>query len=187
MTSCKFQHAPLFLLLSLLAGLPCIATAAPVTQDELHINADSFDLNRQAGVTTFVGHVRLDQGATHLVADKLEIKSTNNQVTKTTAFGDLAHYWTTPTANPKKTATTAQKQPANINAVAKTIEYYPQTRKIFLIGKASATQDNNTIKSPRIEYDVDSGHLVSTASPEGRTFIVIQNNKFNLLSAKKNG
>lgn len=180
----KFRHHRRCLFFLLIVGLPgCLLAAAPL--EDLNITADNVDLNRQVGITIFTGHVKLDQGTTHLVADRLEIKSANNQIIKTTAYGDLARYWTTPVANASAKTASKEAKPSNIDAEAKVIEYYPQNRKIFLIGKASATQENNTIKSPRIEYNIDSGHLVSTATPEGRTVIVIQSNKFNLLNAKK--
>src|SRR6186997_230282 len=86
-------------------------------KEKIYIEADSTIYNYKTRVNLFTGHVKIDQGSTHMTADKLMTKSNlHHQMQEAIAYGleTPAHYWTTPkTGEPE------------IHAHAKIIKFYP--------------------------------------------------------------
>lgn len=129
-----------------------------------HFEADDVNLNHKTGLTVFTGHVKVDQGTTHLIADKLTVyKGPEGKVTKVIAVGQLARYTTLP-----------DKQKKVMDAFAKTIEYYPKEKKAVLLGQGTITQGSNTFKGEHIIYDLAQQTVTSLPTAGSKSVLILQ-------------
>ena len=113
----------LLLIFLTLSPLPSYALKTD-RQDIVHIVADSSVYNYKSGVNVFEGNVRIDQGTTHITADKLITKDNRyHKIQEAIAYGEkkLAHYWTLPKLNEPE-----------IHAKAKIIKFYPIETNVVL-------------------------------------------------------
>ncbi len=132
----------------------------------LNIQAGNADLNHKSGIGVYMGGVSVDQGTTHLRAESATTYSDKkNKLIKAIAVGtkDLqVHFWTT----------IDEKKPP-LNAYADSIQFYPVTHSVLLIGNARIIQGNDSYSAPHIQYNTETMHIVSEASQQGRTHIII--------------
>jgi len=126
-----------------------IATAVfALPQDHLQtirITADSSKYNYKTGVNEFAGHVKADQGSTHLTADRLVTKANHqHKIQEIIAYGtsERAHYWTLPTADDKE-----------MHAKASIIKYYPMQSNITLEQTVEVKQGENSFQGDLIHYN----------------------------------
>ncbi len=141
--------------------------ALPNDQNKVaYINADQAMLNRKIGINIFTGHVKFDQGTTHVSANKIVTYSNKQRkVTKMIAYGDphhLAHYQTVPKLHQKP-----------LDAWAVVIKYFPKQRVAYLIKDAVAIQKPNTFKGPIIRYDMTNQVVQSYAQKAHHTTIIL--------------
>lgn len=130
-------------------------------------DSDQLDYNQKTRVTIFTGHVKMDQGTTHLFADKVTLYSDkDNKITKLIAIGKQAHYSTLPEGQTKV-----------LDAFADTIEYYPPEKKAILIGNAFVDQPPNQLRGSHIIYDMIKQQVLSLpANPGQQTVVILQPN-----------
>lgn len=132
----------------------------------LHIIADSTIFNYKSGLDTYEGHVKVDQGTTHLIADRLITqKNPQHKIILVTAFGvqRLAEY-----------TTELKKGDPTLNAKAKIIRFYPLTSMVYLDDNVVVTQGENRFDGPHIVYNMKEQIVNAPASNQGRATIVIQ-------------
>lgn len=131
----------------------------------LEMHAGSADLNQETHRGVYLDQVELDQGTTHIRANKaLTEANTKNQLTKAVIEGDnqqQAHYW----------VLVALDKPI-VHAYADKIIYYPQDHRIELIGHAKVEQGDNSFTAPFIAYDTLHQHVTSKANDNERTTII---------------
>lgn len=133
-------------------------------KEKMLLTANTAQLNLETGIGTYSGNVKLEQGSSHLEADKLITRTDKkNQLQQAIAFGKPAKYRTLP-----------QLDKPEFYAEAESIEYYPHKNLLILIGHAKAHQKNNVYSGPRIEYDMKREIVFSPASTQGRTTIILQ-------------
>lgn len=133
-------------------------------KEPAHFEADDVSMNHKTGITVFTGHVKVDQGSTHLTADKLTVyKDQEGKVTKIVAAGQLAHYATLP-----------DKQKMPMDAFAKTIEYYPKEKKAVLLGQGMITQGSNTFKGEHIIYNLAQQTVTSLPTAGSKSVLILQ-------------
>ena len=134
--------------------------------EPVYVQADAAEYDHKTGIVNYHGNVKVDQGTTKLRAQKATTRSDkHNQLTEAIAFGndtDRAFYTTLPDPN----------KPA-LEAFAITIKYFPQKKQIVLEGNAEVQQGRDSYKAPHIVYHIESEHVISKASDQGRTTIVI--------------
>jgi lipopolysaccharide export system protein LptA len=154
-----------YLLLSLTYFIISPCFALPTDKDQpMYLTANTGHLNKATGINLFQGNIKVTQGSSILLADTLVLHTNKkNQLIEADAQGNLANFSTV----------TDIKKPRFVG-VAQTIQYFPQQRIINLIGDAKATQGPNSYSAPRIEYNIDQQSVVSQASSQGRTTIIIQ-------------
>ena len=141
---------------------PVVAIATP-KKNPLQITADFAQMDHNAGLGVFNGHVRLDQGQNHLKADKLTVYTDKgNHLIKAIANGKLAHFWSK--TNPSK---------PEFHAKALTIEYYAKKDSVVLLGDAIAQQGPNSFEGPRIVYNRKTQVVTSFQKKAQRTKIVL--------------
>lgn len=146
-------------------ALACNGWALPQDRKEkLHITADSTVYNYKQGVNFFLGHVQIDQGTTHITADKLTTKAGNgHHINEAVAYGveNLAHFWTTPKAGDKE-----------MNALAKIIKFYPLTSNATLQGDVLVTQGENHFQGQLIHYNMNDQTIIVPETKDGRAVLV---------------
>lgn len=146
----------------MIAGL-CLALPTDSKQ-VLHINADTTTYNFKTGDKIFVGNVKVDQGTTHIRADKLITK--NNQqhvISEVIATSDLglAHYWTI----------TKNGQPET-HAYAKVIKFYPLQSNVTLEKSAKVLQGENSFQGELIHYNSNDQTVTVPRSTTAQAVIV---------------
>lgn len=152
----------LILLLSFLEN----AHALPSDREQLmHIDADSYELNYKTGIDVYEGNVKVDQGTTHLIADRLVTeKNKNRKMISAIAYGlaELAEFTTIP------------KEGEEIfRAKAKVIKFYPETSIVQLEEEVMVNQGENSFHGPIIIYNMKDQVVSTPASKNGRATIII--------------
>ena len=157
-----------FLLLLLFFSTPIFALPKD-SEEPLHIEADSTLFNYKTGIDTYEGNVKVDQGTTHLVADRLITeKNEQHKIISAIAYGleTLAEFTTTPAENDLV-----------LHAKAKVIKYYPLTSIVHLEENVFVTQGKNNFHGPLVIYNMKDQLVAAPASKNGRAIIVIEQNK----------
>lgn len=126
-----------------------VAVSAHALPDDhlqtIHIIADSSKYNYKTGVNEFIGHVKADQGSTHLTADRLITKAnTRHKIQEMIAYGMTAraHYWTKPKALDPE-----------MHAEANIIKFYPQLSNVTLEKAVQVKQGENSFQGDLIHYN----------------------------------
>jgi lipopolysaccharide export system protein LptA len=131
--------------------------------------SDNVSFNDNNGTTIYSGNVKMEQGTTHLIADKVVVyRNKDGSTDKAVATGKLAHYITLPDN---------QKDP--VDAFGDKIEYYPQKHLAIIIGNGNVIQSKNSLKGPYIIYDMVKQTVTSVAPPstpaaEKKSLIILQ-------------
>src|SRR3990167_8217122 len=153
----------LFLMVVVYSILPVFCLALD-NDKPVYIIADSFVYNHKTGVHVFDGHVKVDQGDAHLIADRLVTKRDGKQkIQEAIAYGvsRLAHYWTTP-----------QVDVMPLHAKAKVIRFYPNRSLVILERDVLVTQAGNSFKGTIIIYNIKNQVITVPHSQRGHATIV---------------
>lgn len=155
----------------LVSMTPLLAYALPSdSQQKLQIVADSTLVDYKSGTNTHEGSVKIDQGSTHLIADRVTTKNdAKHKMEEAIAYGltRLAEYTTTP--NPGD---------AQLKAKAKVIKFYPQKQLVVLEGDVVVNQGENSFQGPLIIYNMKDQIVTAPPSETGRATIVIEPEQF---------
>ena len=135
-------------------------------QQVMHIISDGSTYNYKTGTTIYEGHVKIDQGTTHLIADRVITHSNNkHKIEEAIAYGltSLAEYTTVP-------------KPGDpvLNAKAKVIRFYPAKSMVYLEGDVFVTQGKNIFQGPVIVYNMKDQIVTAPPSKTGRATIIIE-------------
>jgi|GEM_PF-726084 lipopolysaccharide export system protein LptA len=133
-------------------------------KEKLNIIADSGVYNFKTGVDIYEGHVQVNQGTTHITADKLITKKNDqHKIMEATAYGNetLAHFWT------------LQKPgEPEMHAHAKLIRFYPLEMNVSLEHEVHITQGDNSFKGELIHYNNNDQTITLPESANGHAMIV---------------
>lgn len=157
-------------LYTILISSPVFALPSDI-KEKMIIVADHSIYNYKTGIKTFEGNVKLDQGFTHLRADRLITKDNKqHQMQEAIAYGlkDKAHYWTLPKAGE-----------AEIHADAQIIKYYPPDANITLEQNVHVTQGENSFQGQLIHYNMNDEVIAVPASENGRAVVIYNPDKIN--------
>lgn len=146
--------------------LPYLALALSSDEKEkIHVQSDSTVYNYKTGENVFMGNVIVDQGTTHIIADKLTTKSniTTHKIQEAIAYGitKSAHYWTLPKVGDQE-----------IHAYANIIKFYPQESNTILQENVTITQGENTFSGQLILYNRNQQTITVPASKHARAVLV---------------
>jgi lipopolysaccharide export system protein LptA len=140
------------------------------SSEKLYIVSDSSVYNYKTGTKIFEGHVKMDQGTTHLIADKVVTKNNaQHKIAEAIAYGyggQKAHYWTTPN----------QDDPA-VYADAKIIKFYPIDSNVVLEQNVIVKQGENSFQGELILYNMNNQTITVPASQSGRAVLVYNPDK----------
>ncbi|HTM63635.1 MAG TPA: lipopolysaccharide transport periplasmic protein LptA [Gammaproteobacteria bacterium] len=160
------MHNGIKILLLLLSGITAVSVfALPGDSKEmLHIKADSTIINYKRGTKYFQGNVIVDQGTTHITADRMTTKENDKHlIEEAIAYGinDLAHFWTTPKAGEQV-----------VDAHAKIIKFYPITHNATLQSNVHVMQGENNFQGQLIHYNMNDQTIIVPETKNGRAVIV---------------
>lgn len=136
------------------------------SQQPLHIVADSSQFNYKTGESLYEGNVKVDQGTTHLAAERLTTHNNNqHKIEEAIAYGfkQPAIYTTTPKMG----------DPV-LQAKATTIKFYPLKSTVILEGNVTVAQGENSFNGPIIIYNIKDQFVTAPASLGGRATIMIK-------------
>lgn len=140
-------------------------------KEKMVITADSSIYNYKSGYTVFEGHVKVDQGTTHLTAAKLTTKTDmNHHLQEAIAYGvnELAHYWTLP----------KQGDP-EVHAQAKIIKLYPVKSNVALEQNVVLTRGADHFEGELIIFNRDDQTIVVPQKQNTRATLTIYPEKSN--------
>jgi len=132
----------------------------------MHIVSDGSTFNYKTGTNIYEGHVKIDQGTTHLTADRVvTINNDKHKMEQAIAYGltDLAEYTTRP-------------KPGDplLHAKAKIIKFYPARSMVYLEGDVIVTQGKNSFQGPTLVYNMKEQIVTAPPSKTGRATIIIE-------------
>ncbi len=139
------------------------------SKEKVNIVADSVIYNYKSGIDVYEGHIRVDQGTTHITADRLVTKKNDRHIIQeATAYGllNLAQYWTVPKLGEPE-----------LHARAKIIKFYPVESNISLEQNAHVVQGENSFQGEFIHYNSKDQTITVPASKNGRAVIVYNPDK----------
>lgn len=154
----KYLHVIL-----LICTLPVFALQED-NKEKVYIIADSTNYNYKTGYTVYEGHVKVDQGTTHVTADRLTTKTnTQHKIKEAIAYGlqNLAHYWTL-----------SKMGDPEMHANAKIIKFYPSESNVTLEQEVVVTQGENSFQGQLILYNRNDQTVLVPASNKGRAVLV---------------
>ena len=152
--------------LLLLASLPAMALPQDSNQP-IRIQANSATLDEKRNTAVYKGNVIITQGSMQLTGAQVTLTTdAAGAVSKIVSQGTPATYSQTPGANE-----------AQVNARARTIEYFADSERIVLKEQARLEQRGNTFQGEYVSYDINQ-QVVDAGRPDGneagRIEIVIQ-------------
>ncbi len=165
--NCFFLDCRVASLLAMTLFMFCqTALALPNDGEQpMKIIADATLFNYKTGIDTYEGHVKVDQGTTHLLADKLVTeKNEHHKIVSAIAYGtrQLAELTTLPSMNAKV-----------LHAKSNIIKFYPSTSILVLEENVVVTQGENSFHGSLIIYNMKEQMVAAPASKNGRATIVI--------------
>lgn len=144
-----------------------VVDALPTDETQkMNIVANSSLLNYKSGTNIYEGDVKIDQGETHLTADKVTTQNNEkHKMEEAIAYGTKkpARYWTIPKTGDLE-----------FNAFAKVIKFYPIKSTVVLEGDVVVTQGNNSFHGPLIIYNTKDQTVSAPATNKGRATIIIE-------------
>jgi lipopolysaccharide transport protein LptA len=151
------QHNKVSFIGITLLAFASIGVAKPTKQDTepYYFVADSVTYLSKAHTITYIGHVKVDQGQTHITGNRLVLDLTaSNKVTRMVDTGHPATY-----------ITQLKNRPGLVHAKADKITYDQIHQMVYLDGHAYVDQNHNTIRAAHIRYDKKNGVIHTRGTP----------------------
>lgn len=143
-----------------------IALALPSDNEQIiQITADSSTIDYKTGKNIYEGHVKISQGTTNLIADKLiTYNNDKHKIKEAIAYGiqKPAEYSTLPKLN----------DPV-LRATASIIRFYPLKSLAILEGNVIVKQGKNNFQGPLLVYNIKDQIVTAPPSKQGRATIIV--------------
>ncbi len=163
------------LLLSSCLLLPALASALPSDSEQpIHIQADTADLDDKKGTATYRGNVIITQGTLKITGHTVTLmQGKSGDVEYFKSVGNPAYYEQIPNQGDDL-----------LQADGKTIEYFMPKDTIVITDQARVMQSGNTSRGEKITYNIKQEQVSvgrakpgSVSQPEPRVHMVIQPKK----------
>lgn len=167
------NHKIFLLIITLSFFWSFMVFALPTDSEQtLHVVADSSLVDYKKGTSTYEGNVKVTQGTSKVIADRLITNNNaNHKIEEAIAYGikELAEYITiTKVGDPE------------FHAKAKIIKFYPAKSLVILEGDVDVIQGENNFHGPLIIYNIKDQIVTAPASKSGRATLVIEPDKLKL-------
>jgi lipopolysaccharide transport protein LptA len=144
-----------------------ISAFAALAEEPAQFKSTQANYNLKTRESVFEGQVIMTQGENKLLADKvITYRNPQGKIYKIIAYGKPVIYYIYDT----------NKSPTQARAF--TLEYYPLNKRAILIGGASITQENKTIKAPRIIYDLLKHEIIGQSNAKERSSLIFTPDEF---------
>lgn len=150
----------------LLLALPGLTAALESDrQQPIHVHADRVELDNRSGISTYRGHVTLEQGSLYLSAELLVVHRAANTLERIEAEGQPVRFRQRP-----------EGASADIEGEAWRLEYRATEDRLLLRGAASVQQGGDRFTGERIDYDIVKSRVEASGqgNGEGRVHAIIQ-------------
>jgi len=148
----------------LLAGAMGVAEALPEDREKpIQIEADSAELDQNAGVITYSGNVVVVQGTMRLTADTGKIFLEAGEFQRMEALGSPTTFRYQPDVDKEV-----------IDGEGRRVEYNVETGKVTVNDNARFTQGQDVFTGDFIEYDLATDVIRADSKEGGRIRLVIQ-------------
>jgi len=130
------------------------------SKEPITIKAYTVVIDESKGLSTYTGSAKVVQGSLTLSAEKIQLFSSQQGVTKVIAKGDrdnLAHY-----------KQNQPNQPRFIDATALNITYLIKKEFVYLKGKAHLIQGFDSFSGGMLEYDIKKDKVILEQSKDGK-------------------
>ncbi len=148
------------IILALLCGYSFGVNAMPDDAKEpISIKAYTVVIDERKGLSTYTGDAKVVQGSLTLSAEKIQLFSSQKEVTKVIAKGDKnkpAHY-----------KQNQPNQPRFIEATALNITYLIKKEFVHLKGKAHLIQGFDSFSGGTLDYDIKNDKVIAQKSKDG--------------------
>lgn len=134
------------------------------SKQKVIIASDYSVYNYKTGVNVYEGNVKVDQGTTHITADRLITKNNDeHKMREAIAYGtkERAHYWTIPKINDPQ-----------VDAYANIIKFYPIESNVTLEKNVFVKQGDNSFQGELILYNNYDETITVPPSQNGRAVVV---------------
>ena len=153
-----------WLALALLAGVAGAVQALPEDREQpIQIEADSAELDQNAGVITYTGNVVVVQGTMRLAADTGKIFLEEGEFQRMEATGSPTTFRYKPDVDKEV-----------IDGEGRRVEYNVETGKVTVTDNARFTQGQDVFTGDFIEYDLATDIIRADSKDGGRIRLVIQ-------------
>lgn len=152
----------LVLLISLLLPLPALALNTDQDQP-INIEADTADLDDNAGTTVYRGNVIVTQGSLRLTGDTVTVFSPDRSLKKVKAEG-----------NPARFSQRPDNKNEDIRAQSRIMTYLIDDEKLVLRENAHLWQGKDEISGQRIDYDIKADVGRAVKGEKERVKVIIQ-------------
>lgn len=165
------NHLKILIVLLSLALLPVANALSTDGTQPVVIRSDQFYYSAADNTGNYVGHVIVDQGSRHLIADKITVTlNAEKQVSEINAYGSPAKFNYQPNPGDKL-----------VYASANTIQYDPTQDLLSLKQNAEIEQAGNVFKGSEITYNTKTQIAESNGSNmTNRPLMIIQPQQVNL-------
>lgn len=154
-------------ILSAIVLLSFTAHAAADSRLPINVQAHTAVIDERLGFGTYTGNAKITQGSLVISAEKIQVFSKNQAITKVIALGTktkLAHY-----------KQNQSNRPRFIEATAINITYRIDKQLVHLAGKAHLIQGFDSFSGGTLDYDIKKDKIVAKKSKNG-----IQRVKFKI-------
>lgn len=152
----------LCLLISLLLPLPAVALNTDQDQP-INIEADTADLDDNAGITVYRGNVIVTQGSLHLTGDTVTVFSPERNLKEVKAEGNPARFKQRP-----------DNKNEDMRAQSRIMIYRVDEEKLVLLEDAHLWQGKDEISGNRIDYDIKADVGKAVKGEKERVKVTIQ-------------
>lgn len=133
-------------------------------QQPLFIEADAVELDERAAESLYLGHVEVQQGSLHILADEVRVQHREDRQPRTiTAIGNPAHY---------RQHIDGEEQ--EVRGQALRMEFDAERDEITFIDQAVLMQGEDRFSSDRIVYNRATARVTAGASAQGRERVKIR-------------
>ncbi len=128
-------------------------------KEPINIKAYTVVIDERKGLSTYTGDARVVQGSLTLSGEKIQLFSSQKEVTKVIVRGtkdNRAHY-----------KQNQPNQPRFIEATALNITYFIKKEFVHLQGKAHLVQGFDSFSGGTLDYDIKNDKVIAKKSKDG--------------------
>lgn len=150
------------LCIALMALAPALPAADNPRSAPVNLRADRIDIDQRTGVSRYIGHVDLRQGATRITAAVASARSRGSVLERVTAEGRPATFRDQPADDPQPVTGTAGR-----------LDYEALTQRIHLSGDVEIHHAGDMLRAGVIDYDLAARSAHAERDDKTRVYMAV--------------